>query len=255
MRFQLARSAAAGLAALLLFGGTTWAASHSDAPLIKQDPQANLTDVYAFIGTRGGKKVLNVVVHVRPLIDPGDGVVYDRFSDSARYSIHIADPATGETLRRYDFQFSDVNPKGPPRLKNPGTILSYGRGADVQGAPDVGPINNVGDAHHNFSQVYSVTRVSGNKERVIGSNLLTPPPNVGPRTTPFYNGPNGRAVSGATTLAGLDRYTRQTVFDLPGGETVFAGMREDGFFGDVAGIFDLLDPRILGNSLGQAGGG
>ena len=28
------------------------AASHSDAPLIKQDPQANLTDVYAFVGRR-----------------------------------------------------------------------------------------------------------------------------------------------------------------------------------------------------------
>ena len=42
------------LAAALALSGTplTWASSHSDAPLIKQDPQANLTDVYAFIGTR-----------------------------------------------------------------------------------------------------------------------------------------------------------------------------------------------------------
>ena len=40
------------LVTLLAFvGGTAGAASHSDAPLIKQDPQANLTDVYAFIGT------------------------------------------------------------------------------------------------------------------------------------------------------------------------------------------------------------
>lgn len=30
----------------------SWAASHSDAPLIKQDPQANIADVYAFIGTK-----------------------------------------------------------------------------------------------------------------------------------------------------------------------------------------------------------
>jgi hypothetical protein len=45
-----------------------WAASHSDAPLIKQDPQANITDVYAFVGTRyndPSQKVLNVVVHTR----------------------------------------------------------------------------------------------------------------------------------------------------------------------------------------------
>jgi len=35
---------------LAFVGGTADAASHSDAPLIKQDPQANLTDVYAFVG-------------------------------------------------------------------------------------------------------------------------------------------------------------------------------------------------------------
>jgi hypothetical protein len=33
-------------------GPAALASNHSDAPLIKQDPQANLTDVYAFIGTR-----------------------------------------------------------------------------------------------------------------------------------------------------------------------------------------------------------
>jgi hypothetical protein len=36
---------------------------------------------------------------------------------------------------------------------------------------------------------------------------------------------------------------------------VFAGPREDGFYSDIPGIFDLLDPRILGTTLGQAGGG
>lgn len=40
-------------AALLALPGTRgWAASHSDAPLIKQDPQANLTDVYAWPDSR-----------------------------------------------------------------------------------------------------------------------------------------------------------------------------------------------------------
>ena len=87
------------LVTLLAFvGGTAGAASHSDAPLIKQDPQANLTDVYAFVGTKYNnprEKVLNVIVHVRPFSEPGDGVIYDRFADDARYSIHITDPATG----------------------------------------------------------------------------------------------------------------------------------------------------------------
>jgi len=253
------------LATLLLtfVNGLAGAASHSDAPLIKQDPQANLTDVYAFVGTKYNdprEKVLNVVVHVRPFSEPGDGVIYDRFADDARYSIHIADPTRGTEVMRYDFTFSNVNPTTPPGLKNSNTILSYGRGTEI------GPITNVGDARQNFVQTYSVTRVTATdggsskdddrrRTDVLANGLLTPPPNVGARTTPFYNDATGRAVSGATSFAALDRYTRQTVFGLPSGEAVFAGPREDGFFADTAAIFDLLDPRILAGGLGQAGTG
>lgn len=50
------------------------ASSHSDAPLIKQDPQANLTDVYAFVGTQYNAPSVHVLVSVRPFSDPGDGV-------------------------------------------------------------------------------------------------------------------------------------------------------------------------------------
>ena len=244
---------------LACVGGTAGAASHSDAPLIKQDPQANLTDVYAFVGTKYNnprEKVLNVVVHVRPFSEPGDGVIYDRFADDARYSIHIADPATGADVMRYDFKFSNVNPLSQPGLKNPNTILSYGRGTEI------GAINDVGDARQNFVQTYDVTKVilkDGERERrgqtILAKDLLTPPPNVGARTTPAYNDANGRAVSGAATFAALDRYTRQTVFGLASGEAVFAGPREDGFFADTPAIFDLLDPRILAGGLGQAGTG
>jgi hypothetical protein len=71
----------------------------------------------------------------------------------------------------------------------------------------------------------------------------------------------GRAISGATSRENLDPYTAQTVYDLADGFTVFAGSREDGFFADAPGIFDLLDGRILDNDgdpndgLGQDGNG
>src|SRR5262245_16345053 len=102
---------AAALGAFALFAAATpvSASNHSDAPLIKQDPQANLTDVYAFIGTRyddPSVKVLNVTMSFRPFSEPGDGAMYDRFADDARYSIHITDPVTGSTKLRYDFFFS-----------------------------------------------------------------------------------------------------------------------------------------------------
>lgn len=243
------------ICALLVFSVVpTWGASHSDAPLIKQDPQANITDVYTFIGTKYNnpeQKVLNIIVHFRPFSEPGDGVMYDRFADDALYSIHITDPTTGATELRYNFEFSDVNPLTLPGLKNPNTILSYGLGTEA------GAIENVGDARQNYVQTYTVEKDVNGRPTVIGSDLLTPPPNVGLRTTPHYNDPTtGKAVSGATVSGDLDIYTQQTIHDLASGEAVFAGPREDGFFADTPGIFDLLDPRILGpDGLGQTGDG
>ena len=262
----IARACAPPLAAVLLCaatatlaGGNAEASSHSDAPLITLDPLANITDVYAFTGTKyddAGVNVLNVIVQVHPFSEPGAGVIYDRFADDALYSIHIANPQTGAEVFRYDLRFTNDNARRPPGLKNKDTFLSYGHGTEL------GAIGDAGDARQNFSQRYKVTKVSGETSTQIGSGLLTPPPNVGPRTTPYYNDlVTGRAISGATNFASLDRYTRQTLYSLPTGEAVFAGPREDGFFADTSATADLLDTRILDNDgnfadgLGQDGGG
>ena len=230
------------------------ASNHSDAPLIKQDPQANLTDVYAFIGTQYDNpsiKVLNVSMSFRPFSEPGDGAQYDRFADDARYSIHITDPKTGATRLRYDFSFSPVD----AGYKNRNTVLSYGLGTEV------GPILAVGDARQNFTQTYQVARVSGGKTSRIGSGLLVPPPNVGKNVTPAYNDADGKAVSGAAIAGDLDVYTSSSIYSLSSGETVWAGPRDDSFFSDIPGVFDLLNVRILDNNgsladgLGQDGNG
>jgi hypothetical protein len=176
-RFLVSAGVLTGLGVVAAISLKLFASSHSDAPLIKQDPQANLTDVYAFVGTKyndPAQKVLNVVVSVRPFSDPGDGVIYERFADDALYSIHIANPKTGETVNRYDFLFSDVNPLRPPRLKNPDAILSYGLGTEV------GPIQDIGDPRQNYTQTYSVSKNGVS----LGIDLPIAPPNVGLRTTP-----------------------------------------------------------------------
>ncbi len=238
-------------AALVLPGTLATASSHSDAPLIKLDPQANLTDVYAFI--RGTSLV--VEVSVRPFSEPGDGVMYEAFADDALYSIHIANPNTGAQLQRYDFKFSPVGAEGG-NYKNLNTILRYGRGANVNGGANAGAINDVGDAHQNFVQTYTLTTTTAAGTSTISTNtsgapLIVPPYNTGVRTTPYYNDMNtasptyGFAISGASTRAGLDRYTRETVYDVAGGLTTFCGAREDGFYADTPGIFDFLDSRIL----------
>jgi hypothetical protein len=83
-------------------------------------------------------------------------------------------------------------------------------------------------------QPYTVTRVAGGKSEVVAAGT-TPPNNIGPRSTPNYH-----------ALA------QKGVLDLKGGGQVFAGQRDDPFFGDVGDIFDLLAIR---KGTGDAGGG
>lgn len=246
------------LGAALAYPVISFGASHSDAPLIKQDPQANLTDVYAFIGTKYDNpavNVLNILVSVRPFSEPGDGVIYDRFADDARYSIHLTDPTTGAVIDRFDFEFSSIT-----EVKNPDTILSYGRGTEV------GPITTIGDGKQNFTQTYEFSawravKGGGFKRNFRDDGLPVAPPNVGLRTTPAYNDVNGNPVSGAVNFAGLDSLTKQAIVTLDNGIVVWAGPREDGFYADTPGIFDFLDPRIIDNDgstadgLGQDGNG
>lgn len=230
------------------------ASSHNDAPSIKLDPQANLTDVYAFIGTMYGNpgvEVLNVVVNVRPFSEPGDGPHYERFDPAALYSIHITDPESGAETRRYDFRFSGVD----ENYKNLQTILSNGLGTEA------GPILQIGDARQNFTQFFDVVAIAAGESVQIVDDAFVAPPNVGANVTPLYNDESGRAVSGAMAVEDLDAYTQQAIMPTAGGEVFFAGPREDSFFGDVPGTFDLLNSRILDNNgsladgLGQDGNG
>jgi uncharacterized protein DUF4331 len=87
----------------------------------------------------------------------------------------------------------------------------------------------------NTAQEYSVTRIANGRSTVIAEGLDTPPNNIGPRSTPNY-----RALAAAG------------VHDLPGGGKVFAGQRDDAFFGDIGAIFDLVAIR---NGTGATGGG
>jgi hypothetical protein len=61
---------------------------------------------------------------------------------------------------------------------------------------------------------------------VLGTNIPTPPDNIGPRSTPNY-----------------DNLAAAAVTSLPGGIKVFAGQRDDPFFVDLGSIFDLAGLR------------
>ncbi len=228
----LARLAAVAL--LALAPAFLSASSHMDAPLITLDPSANTTDVYAFVSAHNGSKYLTTALSVYPFEEPGVGPNKYNFDDNVLYAIHVAlgtDLAAGLPTYTYEFRFHTT-------YKSQGTILqSY-----------LGVIQNVDDAAQNLTQTYTVTRIDhrhGDHRDLLGSGKV--PPNNQGLATPFYNmGDNGDlpARDGVGDAAQLDRYTAQTVYTMAG-HRVFAGQREDGFYGDIQSIFDLLNLRVL----------
>lgn len=213
-----------------------WASSHMDAPLITLDPAANTTDVYAFVNGAGATKHLTVALGVYPHEEPGVGPNKYNFDDEVLYEIHVAlgaDVKAGEPTLSYQFRFKTA-------YRNRNTILqSY-----------LGVVQMVGDPAQNLVQTYTVTKVDrrkGGKDTVLGSGVV--PPNNQGNATPLYNqGDNGEnpAKDGVSSYAALDPYTQQGIIDLGGGYTSFAGQRDDGFYGDIQSIFDLLKLRSPG---------
>ncbi len=227
--------AGAVFASVTFLGGQALASSHMDAPLITLDPAANTTDVYAFRSQSNGIQYLTAALAVYPFEDPGIGPNKYNFDDDVRYEIHIAtgkDLGKGRSTLTYQFDFKT-------RFKNENTILqSY-----------LGVIEDVDDAAQNLTQTYTVRQVNHHNgyKRKLGTGVV--PPNNQGIATPKYNqdddGENP-AKGGVAYASDLDRYTAQTVFTFDDGHRAFAGQRDDGFYGDIQAIFDLLQLRDPG---------
>jgi Domain of unknown function (DUF4331) len=199
----LAAAIATTVAAVALHGGpgAVQASSHREAPLISQDPTADNTDLYAFVSPDKPSSA-TIISNWIPGEDPAAGPNYYTFSPTARYDIYADTNGDGKADVTWQFRF-----------KNLPSQFFLG----------------------NTQQSYTVTKIAAGKSTVVGSGLLTPPDNIGPRSTPNYE-----------ALAAKEIHT------LKDGSTIFAGQREDPFFADVGAIFDLVAIR---EGTGATGGG
>jgi hypothetical protein len=219
------------------------ASSHMDAPLITLDESANTTDVYSFVTEKNGIKYLTVSLAVYPFEEPGIGPNNYRFDDNVRYNIHVAtgnDVAAGYPTYTYQFQFQTT-------YKTPGTILQAYTGV----------VNDINDANQNLVQRYRVTKVTGRSgaQTLLGEGIV--PPNNEGNATPLYNRDNNGehlAKPGVATQDALDPLTAKSVYPLSRGYFVFAGQRDDGFYGDIQAIFDLAKIRPVGLAQDSQGG-
>lgn len=216
-----------GLVALAAAGVsvTPWAvsaSSHREAPLISQDPVADNTDLYAFVSPDATDTV-TLVANYLPFEQPAGGPNFYAFGDDVLYQFHVDNVGDGQSHLTFDFRFHTSTVNDQTFLYNTGPI-SW-------------------DAAHNRyvnwnrPQTYtlSVETVSGTT--VLGSGLLTPPDVVGPAST-----------GNASAYHALAQAAVHSIGTPAGTVTVWAGQRDDPFFADLGGIFDLLNVPPFGTA-------
>jgi hypothetical protein len=210
-----------GLLAICLGVGTfgtvtqTDASSHREAPYISTDQLADATDLYAFVA-KDAPDAVTLVANYVPLGVPAAGPNWYRFGDDVLYEINIDNDGDARDDLSFQFRFrTEIN--GANAFNN-GTFLY-----------NTGPIAGRDDANQNIEQFYSVSLLTGEggstrQGTQIAQDLQVAPARVGPKSTPNYG-----------TLAAQFNYT------VGNGIKVFAGPRDDPFFVDLGGVFDLLN--------------
>ena len=97
-------AAAAVVGATTLGPGNGTASSHREAPLIAEDPSADLTDLYAF-RSPDKPNTVTILANVIPGEDPAAGPNWYTFSPNARYNLTIDTNGDARPNVTYRFQF------------------------------------------------------------------------------------------------------------------------------------------------------
>lgn len=212
---------ALGLCALA--ASTASASSHREAPSIALDPAADNTDVYAWVKP-GTHDKLYIVANWIPLEEPAGGPNFHQFDENVRYEIHLS--RGGKSLDdavAYYIYFETAKPTRVPQddiADNEDLFNGIQFFAQIATAPP--------------QQTYKVVKIENGKEKVIAKDIPVAPVNIGPRTDAVVYGITSPRVYD-------DAFAATFIKDMTGGGRVFAGPRDDAFYVDLGGIFDLAN--------------
>lgn len=210
---------------LILMHEKSDASSHREAPLISNDPLADNTDLYAFVSPDNPNTV-TIVANYIPLELPEGGPNYATFGEGIRYEIHIKNKTYEGSLGNakdditYRFLFTQTN-------EDPATFF------------------NIRLGKQNLKTTYTMEKSTdgGSNFTTVVQNGIVPPSNIGPRSI------EGGAGLGTT----YSQLVQNAVMTASSGEKVFCGPRDDPFFVDLGGIFDLGQTRSkYGNDPGNS---
>ncbi len=220
---QLTFAAIAAVVAAVVAGGVfaltpVGASSHREAPFIAGDPEADGTDLYSFVSP-DNPEMVTLLANYTGFQPPAGGPNFFPFGDDVLYEINIDNTGDARDNLTFQFRFDTEFADG-----------------DTFEIPNTGPVTSLDDPNLNRRQTYSVSVLEGDTQgdteregRVIAEDLPVAPTNNGPNSYP----------------EGYRQVAQEAILDLGDGITSFAGPRDDPFFLDLGGTFDLLTLRPL----------
>ena len=207
------------LAVLTVFMATpVLAASHREAPLIANDPTADITDFYFFRSWQDPDNAI-LILNAIPSQEPGSGPNYFNFADDVLYEIHIDNNKNNIAANIvYQIRFKT-------EIRQPGNVFPLAYVA----LPPITALTGGGSEGLLVRQSYTVTEQRyGQPPRDLGTGpMFAVPSNVGPRTMPKY-----------------EELASKGMYPLKNGGRVFAGQRDETFYIDLGGTFDTLNLHI-----------
>ncbi|MEO8398596.1 MAG: DUF4331 family protein [Ignavibacteriaceae bacterium] len=201
--------------ALILTPQKSDASSHREAPLISNDPLADNTDLYVFRSPDMPHNIIVVADYI-PLELPEGGPNYNNFGEDIHYEIHVKNQTSSTTLGNakdditFRFTFTQEN-------EDPTTFF------------------NIRLGKQNLKTTYKLeeSRDGGYSWTTKLTNGIVPPNKIGPRSI----------EGGAGLNTSYSSLVSSAIKSFGGGTKVFCGPRDDPFFVDLGGIFDLGQTR------------
>ncbi|MFL5790350.1 MAG: DUF4331 domain-containing protein [Actinomycetota bacterium] len=214
---RVAVTAVAAAAAIGVFVGLGptpgGASSHREAPLIAADPQADNTDLYAFVSPDAPSTV-TIISNFIPFEEPAGGPNFYQFGTGVRYDVRVDNNADAHADLVYRWTFTN-------HTRNPDTFLY-----------NTGPVTSLDDPDLNMYQTYDVQRIdlTNHTKTTIVHDATAVPSDVGTASMPDYDDLRKEGI----VSTGASKY--------------FAGQSDDPFFADLR-VFDLL----YGGDLSETG--
>jgi hypothetical protein len=217
--------------------GGTLASSHREAPFISTRPSVDGTDFYMFNSYEAGRAgYVTLLANYIPLQDPSGGPNYFNLDDNALYEISVDNTGSGAGNLTFQFRFTTTT-----------AGLAVPVGAKMVPVPliNIGPLNTGATGVQNVAQTYTLTLITGDRRSGTATQVMNgttgsptfakPVDNIGAKS---FSGTGGYSAYAANFIYPI---TITTPGCTAGQGKVFVGQRQDPFFLDLGGTFDLVN--------------